>query len=70
MWKKKFQDLSTKELEDKLKEIESHPEFDSPKFSKKAFWLGPIGAGMYIADRENEAQRRAIRELLGLPEKN
>ena len=66
-WKKKFQNLSKIELEDKLKEIESHSQFDSSKSAKRAFWLGPMGAASHIADREREAQRRALKELLGLP---
>jgi CRISPR/Cas system CSM-associated protein Csm5 (group 7 of RAMP superfamily) len=65
-WKKKFQNLSKNEMEDKLKEIESHPQFDSSKSAKRIFWGGGIGSAMHISDREREAQRRAIRELLGL----
>jgi hypothetical protein len=65
-WKKKFQNLSRIELEAKLKEVESHGQFDSSKSSKRAFWLGPVGAASHIADREREAQRRALKELLGL----
>jgi CRISPR/Cas system CSM-associated protein Csm5 (group 7 of RAMP superfamily) len=65
-WKNKYRNLTTKELEDKLKEIESHPQFDSSKSAKRIFWGGGIGSAMHISDREREAQRRAIRELLGL----
>jgi len=65
-WKKKFQNLTTEELEGKLKEIESHPQFDSSKSAKKAVWLPIFGPTMHISDREREAQRRALRELLGL----
>ena len=65
-WKSKFQDLSKTEMENKLKEIESHGQFDSTKSAKRAFWLGGFGSAMQISDREKESQRRALRELLGL----
>jgi hypothetical protein len=65
-WKKKFQNLSREELEAKLKEIESHGQFDSSKSAKRSFWFGGIGSAMHISDRERESQRRALRELLGL----
>jgi len=65
-WKKKFQKLTTKEMEDKLREIESHPQFDSLKSAKRGFWYGGLGSAMHINDRERESQRRALRELLGL----
>jgi hypothetical protein len=65
-WKKEFQNLTKSEMEEKLAEIESHSHFDSSKSAKRAFWLGPMGAASHIADREREAKRRALRELLGL----
>jgi hypothetical protein len=65
-WKNKLRDLTTKELEDKLKEIESHPQFDSSKSAQRILWGGGLGSAMHISDREREAHRRAIRELLGL----
>jgi hypothetical protein len=65
-WKKKFQNLTTEEMEDKLKEIESHHQFDSLKSAKRSLWFGSFGSVMHIKDRERESQRRALRELLGL----
>lgn len=65
-WKSKFQSLSKTEMEAKLKEIESHGQFDSTESAKKAFWAGTLGSITHITDREKESQRRALRELLGL----
>jgi len=65
-WKNKLRNLTTKEQEDKLKEIEAHPQFDSTKSAKRILWGGGLGSAMHISDREREALRIAIRELLGL----
>lgn len=65
-WKHKFQGLTAKEMEEKLRDIESNPQFDSSKSAKRVLLFGGTGAAMHVRDREKESQRRALRELLGL----
>ncbi len=62
IWKNKFRNLSTEELNAKLQNLETH----KPMGLKTQLLLGSWGSATHIDDRTVEAMKRAIKELLNI----
>ncbi len=60
---KKYATISDSILSEKLNELRDS-KFDSEKSAKKAFWLGPLGSMQHLKNRNLEAQKLAIKEIL------
>ncbi len=62
-YRKQYERNSISELQEMLKRL-SGSTFDSEKSAKRVLWLGVLGSMQHIANRDREARRQAIREIL------